>query len=93
VADLGPGAVRIVEVGDGRAIAVFNVEGTYYAIDNRCPHQGGSLGKGPVEGTVVTCPLHRFQIDLRDGICPWNRVLRVKTYRVVVEADQVSVQA
>jgi len=92
VEELGPGAVRIVPAGDGREIAVFNVEGTYYAIDNRCPHQGGSLGKGPVEGTIVTCPLHRFKIDLRDGVCPWNRVLRVRTYAVAVEADQVLVQ-
>ena len=90
--DLPPGDARIVALADGREIAVFNVEGTYYAIDNRCPHQGGPLGKGPVEGTVVTCPLHRFKIDLRDGVCPWNRVLRVRTYPVVVDAAGVHVE-
>jgi len=90
--DLPPGEARIVALADGREIAVFNVADTYYAIDNRCPHQGGALGKGPLEGTVVTCPLHRFKIDLRDGMCPWNRVLRVKTYPVVVDAARVYVE-
>jgi len=64
--ELPPGAVRRVSVA-GRAIAVFNLGGTVYALDDRCPHEGGFLSLGGVEGRCVRCPVHGAAFDLRTG--------------------------
>ena len=42
----------------GKDVAVFNLDGTIWAIDDTCPHAGGSLGMGKLDGTIVTCPVH-----------------------------------
>ena len=60
------GVARELVVGD-RMVAVFNVEGTLYALDGVCPHQGGPIGKGQLSGCVVTCPWHGWQFDVRNG--------------------------
>lgn len=54
-------------VAEDRVIALFNVDGTYHALEGLCPHQGGPLGKGQLCGHVVTCPWHRWQFDVRTG--------------------------
>ncbi len=64
--DIPPGQARIVKVND-KSFAVFNVEGTYYAIYNTCPHEGGPLGEGHVKGFVVSCPWHDLSFDIRNG--------------------------
>ena len=64
--ELGPGQAKAVEV-KGRTIALFNVGGRYYAIDETCTHAGGPLSEGSVEGTRVTCPWHGAQFDLTSG--------------------------
>ncbi len=51
----------------GREILLARVGDKYYAADNRCPHMGGKLSRGKIEGTIVTCPRHGSQFDLRDG--------------------------
>ena len=66
VADLAPGACTTVEV-DGKQVALFNVDGTFYALDNECPHRGGPLGEGELDGCVVTCPWHSWQFDVTSG--------------------------
>jgi nitrite reductase/ring-hydroxylating ferredoxin subunit len=50
-------------------VAVFNVGGEFYAIDNSCPHRGGPLGEGELEDCIVTCPWHEFRFDVRTGKC------------------------
>lgn len=92
VEDLPAGEARIAALSGGREIAVFNVDGAYHAVDNRCPHQGAPLAKGQVVGDHVVCPLHRLQFDLRDGRCPWSAVLSVRRYPVVVERGWVFVE-
>jgi len=52
---------------DGREILLARADDQYYATDNRCPHMGGNLSRGKLEGTVVTCPKHNSQFDLKDG--------------------------
>jgi 3-phenylpropionate/trans-cinnamate dioxygenase ferredoxin subunit len=52
---------------DGRGIALFNVDGTVYALDDSCPHNGSSLVSGKLEGTVVTCRAHGLRFDVRTG--------------------------
>ncbi len=64
--DIPPGQARVVKVHD-KSIAVFNVEGTFYAIYNTCPHEGGPLGEGHVKGFVVSCPWHDLSFDVRNG--------------------------
>jgi 3-phenylpropionate/trans-cinnamate dioxygenase ferredoxin subunit len=54
-------------MAQGREILLARVGDNYYAADNRCPHMGGKLSQGKLEGTVVTCPRHSSQFDLRDG--------------------------
>lgn len=66
VGDIPEGSAKQVEVG-GRKIAVFNVEGTFYAIDNTCTHDGGPLADGTLEGHEVTCPWHGALFDVRTG--------------------------
>ena len=70
--ELSPGTARRIEV-DGLAIAVFNVDGTHYAIEGTCLHAGGPLHEGSVEGTTLTCPWHEWQFDLTDGSCGLHR--------------------
>ena len=64
--ELGPGQAKAVQV-KGCTIALFNVGGTYYAIDETCTHAGGPLSEGSVGGTTVTCPWHGAQFDLTSG--------------------------
>ncbi len=88
--DVKPGEGRVVEAG-GRTIALFNVDGRYYAIDNTCPHRGGPLGEGDVEGTVVACPWHAWRWDVTTGANTNNPALKVGCYPVTEDADGVFV--
>jgi len=58
---------RAVKVGD-KEIAIFNLNGRFLTIENRCPHQGGPLCDGIVSGTTVVCPLHGWRFDLESGV-------------------------
>jgi len=64
--ELEDGAMKEVLVR-GRDVLLARIGGSYYAADNRCPHMGGKLSSGRLERTVVTCPLHGSQFDLRNG--------------------------
>ncbi len=66
VEEFPPGAPKAVDLG-GPVVAVFNVDGGLHVLDNACPHQGGPLGEGKLEGAVVTCPLHQWQFDVTTG--------------------------
>ncbi|NMV36400.1 Rieske (2Fe-2S) protein [Ralstonia insidiosa] len=61
--ELPPGQRRLVFV-EGRSLVLFNIDGTVYAIDNTCPHQGASLAGGKLEGTWLQCPAHGLHFDL-----------------------------
>ncbi len=91
VSELPPGSCREVTV-QGRRLAFFNVAGRVYATSNVCPHRGGPLGQGMLEGGLVFCPSHAWAFDVSTGICPDDPDLRVATYPVTVEAGQVLVQ-
>ena len=88
--DVKPGTGIVAEV-NGRHIALFNVEGAYYALDNVCVHRGGPLGEGDVEGTAVTCPWHGWQFDVKTGGCINNPAAKVESYPVEVEGTDVKV--
>lgn len=84
----GTGLERVV--GD-RIVAVFNVGGQFYALDGVCPHQGGPLGKGCLEGSVVTCPWHGWQFDVRTGRHQLSATIVQPQIAVRVEGDSVLV--
>jgi 3-phenylpropionate/trans-cinnamate dioxygenase ferredoxin subunit len=65
-AELPVGGKKLVEV-DGRAIAVFNVDGTFFAIDDVCTHDGGPLAEGELTGCEIECPRHGARFDVRTG--------------------------
>lgn len=64
--EIEQGAMKKVLV-QGREILLARVGDRYYAVDNRCPHMGGNLSQGKLEGTIVTCPRHGSEFDLSDG--------------------------
>jgi len=66
VHEFGPGEVRVVDA-DGTAIAVFNVDGQYYAIEDVCTHDGGELASGLLEGDQIVCPRHGARFCVRTG--------------------------
>ena len=66
VEEIDPGTGSVV-TADGKEIALFNLGGTYYAIDNTCKHLGGPLGEGDLEAEIVTCPLARLGVQCQDG--------------------------
>ncbi len=89
VGDLRPGTVRTVQA-EGRRYALANVGGTFYAVDNNCPHNGGPLGKGRLIGTVVECPPHQWRWDVSTGRCAWpDAHWRVARFPVRVENGDV----
>jgi nitrite reductase/ring-hydroxylating ferredoxin subunit len=85
-ARIAEGCAERVQIGK-RMIAVFRDRGELVAIDDACPHRGGPLGKGKVEGGAVVCPLHGWTFDLRTGSLRTNPNVRVRTHAVVVEED------
>lgn len=88
--ELSPGECRVVEVGNIE-LALINREGTFFAVDNVCPHQGGPLGLGDVEGDAIVCPWHAWKFDLATGEKTNNPELKVQTYPVRVENGEVKV--
>ncbi len=87
-----PGTAIAVEAG-GQKIAVFNVEGTFYAIGDTCTHRGGPLSEGDVEGTRVTCPWHGAEFDLKTGNVLREPATRgVPSYKVVVEGEDIKLE-
>jgi nitrite reductase/ring-hydroxylating ferredoxin subunit len=89
---LGPGAATAAEI-EGNRIAVFNVDGAFYAIDDTCPHAGGPLSEGQVKDCQVTCPWHEARFDLKSGDALSPPAFEgVKSYRVVVEGNDVKVE-
>lgn len=90
-ADCPPGTV-LESVLEGRIVALFNVEGTFYALDGVCPHQGGPLGKGCLTGNVVTCPWHGWQFDVRTGCHQLRPSLVQPGFPVRLEGNSVQIE-
>jgi len=90
--ELPTGKATAVEL-NGKKVAVFNVDGTFYAIDDTCTHRGGPLSEGQVDGTVVTCPWHGAEFEITNG-----QVLGppapggVTSFEVKVEGNDVMVK-
>lgn len=86
--DLKPGEGKTVQVGD-KYVALFNVDGQFYAIDNTCPHQGGPLGEGFLEGPIVTCPWHAWRFNVTSGVCQLDESMQQQRFPTKVEGSDV----
>jgi len=92
VADIPPGEARAYIVGD-REIAVFNVDGTFHAIENSCPHQGGPLAEGWIDGTTVTCPWHAWCFDVTTGVMTLGGYTSVDAFDVALDGATIAVSS
>ena len=81
VEDIPPGTGIVARVG-GRDVALFNVEGTFFAIDNACPHAGAPIGVRRFDGRIVTCGYHGMRFDVTTGVCPDASAWCAETYEV-----------
>ena len=90
--DIAPGKVSVYEVA-GRQIAVCNVDGTFYAIDDICTHDGGSLDQGELLGDEIECPRHGALFDVKTGrALTLPAVAPVRSYPVQVNGDHIMVE-
>lgn len=91
VGDIPEGKGGAFVVGQ-RMVAVFNVGGEYFAINDTCPHMGASLGAGDVEEGVVTCPWHAWRFRVSDGTWCDNPRIKTDRFEVRVQGDEVQVR-
>jgi nitrite reductase/ring-hydroxylating ferredoxin subunit len=90
--DLKPGQTGLVYV-DGDAVAVYNVDGSYYATQNECTHAEGPLSDGDLDGHRIICPWHDSCFDVRDGsVCKGPAREPLNIYRVIIEGDIARVE-
>ena len=92
VNDVPDGEGKIVKA-NGKEIALFKLNGSFYAIDNTCKHMGGPLGEGWLEDSIVTCPWHGWRYDIKDGQCQMFPNVKVDAFQVKVEGNDVLVDA
>ncbi|HXZ12790.1 MAG TPA: Rieske 2Fe-2S domain-containing protein [Candidatus Sulfotelmatobacter sp.] len=85
------GTIREFQL-DGKTVAVANVAGKIFAINNVCLHRGGPLGQGDLAGQVVTCPWHGWQYDVTTGKLTTNPAIGVETYKVELRGDDIFVE-
>jgi len=96
--DIPAGTIKPFAV-KGKEIAIANHDGSYYAIARKCPHLGGDLSKGTLDGTTVTCPRHHSRFDVTTGRClagPKIGPIKLGTkdataYQVRVEGGRIQV--
>ena len=82
--DIAPGTCKLGQVGR-EDIAIFNVDGTLYAVQSACTHMGGPLCEGAIWGDVVTCPWHGSEFNVRTGeVVEGPAEKSLKTYKVDV---------
>jgi nitrite reductase (NADH) small subunit len=90
VDEISEGTIREFQI-DGRTVAIANVAGKLYAIDNVCLHRGGPLGQGELAGTTVTCPWHGWQYDVTTGKLIVNPAVALQCYPIEIRGQEVFV--
>jgi nitrite reductase (NADH) small subunit len=90
IADVPVGSVHEIQVA-GKAVALANVDGKFFAINNTCLHRGGPLGEGSLQGKTVTCPWHGWEYDVTTGKLLQNPSMGVACYLTEVRGEEVFV--
>lgn len=88
VQEIPEGAAKCVQFND-LEIAIFRIEGRYYALDNTCPHLGGPISEGTIRDKLVTCPWHEWSFDISSGRCTINPAAYLKRYALKVIDDEI----
>ena len=91
IREVEPGKRKVVLV-NGTEIVLFNINGEFYAINNRCPHAEFSLGAGLIYEDMVICPGHARMFKLKTGECVTKKSRPVKTYNVVIEGKDIKIK-
>ena len=91
VEEVPPGRGATVELNDGRELALYNVGGEFYAIENSCPHKGAPLADGSLCGHQVECDWHGWRFDVRTGACTSRPGQAVESYEVRVEDGWIKI--
>ena len=90
--EIQPGSAKMVEAA-GKRIALFNVDGKFYAIDDTCTHRGGPLSEGQVDGGTVTCPWHNAAFDIKTGQSLGPPAPKgVQAYKVQVDGSDIKIE-
>lgn len=90
-ADIAPGQAKQVQAG-GRKIAIVNVAGRFHAVNDECPHFGGPMALGKVDGAKLSCPWHGWTFDVTTGENVHSPILALKCFEVKVEGDEILVK-
>ncbi len=90
-ADIAPGQSKTIIV-QGRELGVYNVAGEFYCIDNMCPHAGGPIADGQIEGDVVYCPYHMWPFNVKTGEATFNSNVCVQKYECKIEGEEVFIE-
>ena len=92
VSDVKPGSAKCVKFA-GKDLALFNVGGKFYAIDNKCTHVGGPLCQGKISANDVVCPWHGSKFDVTTGAVKGPPAIKpVKAYKVTIKGQDVLVE-
>lgn len=89
--EIPAGTIREFQL-NGKTVAIANVDGKLYAINNVCLHRGGPLGEGELKGKIVTCPWHGWTYDVTTGRTTMNPAVGVETYPIEIKGDDVWVE-
>ncbi|GBF23974.1 sulredoxin [archaeon MnTg01] len=94
ISDIPPGKMKKISV-DGKEILVVNTDGNFCAVDDTCTHSGASLSEGELQDSIVTCGWHGAQFDCKSGKLSKfpAKINDLKSYNVILESDQVFVEA
>jgi nitrite reductase/ring-hydroxylating ferredoxin subunit len=85
------GRSATVKLKDGTEVALFNVGGNFYAVENFCPHKGYPLADSRLYGNTVECDLHGWRFDVRNGECFTNSNCSIESYEVLIEDGMIKI--
>lgn len=92
-ADIPEGTSKQVDLeAQGISLAVCNMEGKFHVIDGMCPHVGGPLGEGELDGNLLSCPWHGWQFDITNGACAVRPGTKQTIYPTKVEGSDIFIQ-
>jgi nitrite reductase (NADH) small subunit len=86
-----PGRGATVKLKDGTEVALFNVGGSFHAVENFCPHKGFPLADSRLYGNIVECDWHGYRFDVRTGVCFTESDCNIESYEVTVEDGWIKI--
>ena len=93
ISDINPGQRKLFEL-DEVTVALFNIDGQYYCIEDMCTHDSGPLADGELTGFALACPRHGALFDIRDGsVLSMPAVVPIPTYEVKIEGQDIYIES